>query len=115
MTVPNGGYYVFTNPPGTLSFTTRVKINPLNFGLVSLLSTDQLVLMLDVKPDTTYYLKLFDGALKELSPENGKVALGKCKKIIISPPSISGTNNLDAPQRASSATNPSVSPGEPHS
>jgi hypothetical protein len=95
VTVPNGRYYMFTNQPGTLKFTTRFKVNALNWGLGSLFfNKGREVLKLDAKADTTYYLKLYLGQMTQLSYENGKAALAKCTKIIDTPPPLARTNNV---------------------
>ena len=82
VTVPNGGYHLFTNAPGTLKFTCRFKDNALNFGLATLLNKDREVLRMEAQSDTTHYLKLFLGKIEELPPDKGREAVAKCNKII---------------------------------
>lgn len=96
VTVPNGGYHLFTNAPGTLKFTSRFEDNLLNFGLATFLNKDREVLKFDAQPDTTYYLKLFVGQLTELPPDEGRVGLAKCKKILPEAPKAPAASNATA-------------------
>ena len=93
--VPNGGYHIFTNAPGTLRFATRVGNNILNVGLLTLFNKEREVLRMDVQPDTTCYLQLFCGQLTELPPDKGREALAKCRKIIPATPDTAPANDRD--------------------
>lgn len=98
VTVPNGGYHLFTNAPGLLKFTSRYVVNPLNFGLLNLLNKDREVLRLEAQPDVIHYLKIFCGQMEELPPAKGKEGLVKCSKIVPAMPT-NTTSDVPTTQR----------------
>ena len=66
VTVPNGGYHLFTNAPGTMRFTVNQGSE---------------ILRLEARADTTHYLKFAFGQMEELPPAKGKEALSHCNRI----------------------------------
>lgn len=96
VTFPNGGYYVFTNAPGQLKLTCRLKGNFLTVSPLDLVFDDPkfkeyIRLRLEVQADSVHYVKVFCGYFKELTPAKGKEGLARCERIVPEPPAASGS------------------------
>ncbi len=97
ITMPNGGYHVFTHDPGTMKFSCAV------FG------EGPEIFRTDAQADTIHYLKFAFSQIEELPPAKGQAAVARCRKISME----KTVPHFLAPVTSSQPSQPSVALAQP--